>query len=175
MISGKTSRSAARTRWNHSDMRLTDILTEDRVRVTRHQDGIKVKSEVLEALSLLLASGTGQAAELIHKTLTDRESLQSTGIGDGVAIPHGSLEALVTQTAAIVLCPDGVDFHSIDGRPAKIFVGVIGPRGSTGEHLRMLARISRLLRDGNLRDRLLEASDGTQAFDVIVEEERGRP
>jgi PTS system nitrogen regulatory IIA component len=156
-------------------MRLTEILTEDRVRVTRHRDGIRAKGEVLEALAGLLATGTGQDAASIHKVLTDRENLQSTGIGDGVAIPHGSMDALETQTAAVLLCPEGIDFHSIDGRPAKIVVGVVGPRRATGEHLRMLARISRLLRDGALRDRLLEAPDSADAFGVIVAGEEGRP
>ncbi|MFW5739745.1 MAG: PTS sugar transporter subunit IIA [Myxococcota bacterium] len=156
-------------------MRLTDILTEDRVLVAGKNDGIKAKSEVIEALAGLLASGTGRDPQVIHKVLADREELQSTGIGDGVAIPHGSLDALDHQTAAVLLCPDGIDFRSIDGRPAKIVVGVVGPRRATGEHLRMLARISRLLRDVTFRDRLLAAGSGAEAFHVIQSEEESRP
>jgi nitrogen PTS system EIIA component len=156
-------------------MRLTDILTKDRVLVARQKDGIRAKGEVIETLAGLLARGTGRDPESIHKVLADREELQSTGIGDGVAIPHGSLDALDHQTAAVLLCPDGIDFHSIDGRPANIVVGVVGPRRATGEHLRMLARISRLLRDGSFRDRLLAASSGVDAFEVIQTEEESRP
>ncbi len=154
-------------------MRLTDILTEDRVLVAP-KDGIRSKNEVMEALAGLLAQGTAQEPMSIQKVLADREDLQSTGIGDGVAIPHGSIEGLDRQTAAVLLCPDGIDFHSIDGRPARIIVGVLGPRRATGEHLRMLARISRLLRDGSFRDRLLSTADNVEAFRVIREEEEGR-
>jgi PTS system nitrogen regulatory IIA component len=156
-------------------MRLTDILAKDRVLVARQKDGIKTKSEAIEKLADLLALGTGREPVSIHKVLADREDLQSTGIGDGVAIPHGSLDTLEHQTAAVLLCPDGIEFQSIDGRPARIVVGVVGPRRATGEHLRMLARISRLLRDGAFRDRLLAAPTGDDAFQVIHGEEESRP
>ena len=155
-------------------MRLTDILTEDRVRVARPSDGIKTQADSLEALARLLVSGTDRNAADIHKLLTDRENLQSTGIGDGVAVPHCGVEEVEKQTAAVLLCSEGVDYHSIDDRPVQIIVGVIRPRRTTGEHLRMLARISRLLQDGTVRRRLLEADDTTAAFAVIVEWEDGR-
>jgi PTS system nitrogen regulatory IIA component len=155
-------------------MRLTDILTEDRVLVAGQKDGIRSKNEVMEALAGLLAQGTTQEPVSIRKVLADREDLQSTGIGDGVAIPHGSIEGIDRQTAAVLLCPDGIEFHSIDGRPARIIVGVLGPRRATGEHLRLLARISRLLRDGAFRDRLLSTADAGEAFRIIHEEEEGR-
>ena len=108
--------------------------------------------------------------------LADREELQSTGIGDGVvAIPHGSLEVLDQQTAALVLCPQGVDFDSIDGRPARIVVGVVGPKKATGEHLRLLARISRLSCATVLSAiGLLNAPDGKAAYQVISAEEDSR-
>lgn len=156
-------------------MRLTDILTEDRVLVAGQKEGLRGKRQVIETLANLLARGTGSDADTIHRVLADREELQSTGIGDGVAIPHGSLDALDRQTAAVLLCPEGIEFHSIDGQPAKIVVGVVGPRRATGEHLRMLARISRLLRDAAFRERLLTAPGGTEAFHLIHSEEESRP
>ncbi|PIE05882.1 MAG: nitrogen regulatory IIA protein [Sorangium cellulosum] len=156
-------------------MRLTDILTEDRVLVTRPNGGITAKGEVIETLAALLSKGTGGDSASIHKVLSEREQLQSTGIGDGVAIPHGSLDTLENQTAAVVLCPAGVEFQSIDGRPATIIVGVVGPRRATGEHLRMLARISRLLRDPSFRSRLLASPQGADAFHIIQTEEESRP
>jgi len=156
-------------------MRLTDILTAERVLIARDHDGIRSKQEVIGRLAQMLAPATGREPATIHKVLADRELLQSTGIGDGVAIPHGSLDSLHGQTAAIVLCPDGVEFEAIDGRPARIVVGVIGPRRATGEHLRMLARISRLLRDGSFRDRLLASVDGADALRTIAHEEETRP
>ena len=180
------------------DMRLTDILTEDRVRVAWHRDGIKTMPETLDAIARMLATATSKNAEDIRKharnayrvnakvtetpknaedirkVLIDREHLQSTGIGDGVAIPHGAMDMVEAQTAAVLLCPDGIDFHSIDDRPVQIVVGVLGPRRATGEHLRMLARISRLLRDGSVRRSLLESVDGAAAFAVIQRAEEDR-
>ncbi len=156
-------------------MRLTDILTADRVQVATHRDGIRSKPEVIARLAELLAPAASREPPAIQKILADRELLQSTGIGDGVAIPHGSLDTLQQQTAAVLLCPEGVEFEAIDGRPVRIVVGVIGPRRSTGEHLRMLARISRLLRDGSFRDRLLSSPDGALAFQAISHEEEARP
>lgn len=155
-------------------MRLTDILTADRVLVADQAQAISSKKEAIERLSNLLASGTGKETASIYKLLADREELQSTGIGDGVAIPHGSMEVLDGQTAAMLLCPGGVEFDSIDGRPARIVIGVVGPKRATGEHLRMLARISRLLRDGSFRDRLLSSPDGVSAFSVLRAEEESR-
>ena len=156
-------------------MRLTDILEPNRVLVVRKRDGFSKKTDVLARLAQLLADGTGLDAETIQDVLEKREQLQSTGIGDGVAIPHGSLDQLEKQCAAIVLCPDGVPFDAIDGRPVTIVVGVVGPRRATGEHLRMLARISRLLHDGSVRNRLLASSDGNKAYEVIAKEEEERP
>jgi len=155
-------------------MRLTDILTADRVLVADQAQSISSKREAIERLSTLLASGTGKETGSIYKLLADREELQSTGIGDGVAIPHGSLEVLDGQTAAMLLCPAGVEFDSIDGRPARIVIGVVGPKRATGEHLRMLARISRLLRDGSFRDRLLSSPNGVAAYSVLRAEEESR-
>jgi nitrogen PTS system EIIA component len=155
-------------------MRLTDILTADRVLVVNSGQTFASKQEAIARLAGLLSAGTGNDTATVFKVLADREDLQSTGIGDGVAIPHGSMETLDQQTAAVLLCPQGIDFDSIDGRPARIVIGVVGPKRATGEHLRMLARISRLLRDGTFRDRLLSSPDGASAFAVIRAEEESR-
>ena len=155
-------------------MRLTDILSADRVLVADTGQPISSKNEAMLRLSELLARGSGTDASTLFKVLADREELQSTGIGDGVAIPHGSMDSLDQQTAAVLLCPQGIEFDSIDGRPARIVIGVVGPKRATGEHLRMLARISRLLRDGAFRDRLLSSPDGPAAFTVIRAEEESR-
>jgi nitrogen PTS system EIIA component len=155
-------------------MRLTDILSPERVLVANSGATFPSKKRAIERLSELLATGTGNESSTIFQVLSEREDLQSTGIGDGVAIPHGSLDALDQQTAAVLLCPEGIEFDSIDGRPARIVIGVVGPKRATGEHLRMLARISRLLRDGTFRDRLLSSPDGAAAYTVIRTEEESR-
>src|SRR5262249_50394398 len=122
----------------------------------------------------LFASGTGPSAGDYARVLGEREALQSTGIGDGVAIPHGALESLSRQIAAVLICVDGVPFDAIDGRPVRILFAVGGPKRATGEHLKTLARISRLLRDLDFREKLLSASDRNEAFELIrrAEDER---
>jgi PTS system nitrogen regulatory IIA component len=97
----------------------------------------------------------------------ERERLQSTGIGDGVAIPHTSLEAATRRAAALVLSNKGLPFDAIDGANVHIVLGVIGPKDATGEHLRVLARVSRLLRDESTRRALSSATSAQQAFGII--------
>jgi mannitol/fructose-specific phosphotransferase system IIA component (Ntr-type) len=109
--------------------------------------------------------------EEVARLLTEREQLLSTGIGDGVAIPHTPVPGVRTQLAALVLCPQGVNFDAIDGQPVRIFFGVIGPKSEASEHLKILARLSRLLRSPETRRRLLESSGPEQAYSLIKEHE----
>ncbi len=154
-------------------MRLTSILSQDRVLVAGGD--IRSKDEAIEILATLLARGMGQERELVFKALVDRERMQSTGIGSGVAVPHGSLCSFKHHMAAMLLYPSGIEFQSIDGCPACIIIGVIGPHPTNGELLRMLAYISRLLRNSSFRDRLLGAVDGVAAFHIIKTEEDSGP
>src|SRR4051794_14029640 len=129
-------------------MILTEILSSDRVRVATRGSDLKSKDDALRALAELLGSGLSTpTGGDFYRVLCEREGLQSTGIGDGVAIPHGALENLGAQLAALLICPDGVPFDAIDGHPVHILFAVVGPKRATGEHLKTLARISRLLRD----------------------------
>src|SRR2546429_3733980 len=129
-------------------MILTDILSSERVKVAVLDSGVESKDDALHALAKLLASGSPSAgATDFYRVLAEREALQSTGIGDGVAIPHGALESLSGQLAALLICPGGIPFDAIDGAPVHILFAVVGPKRATGEHLKTLARISRLLRD----------------------------
>ena len=149
-------------------MRLVEILTEDRVVVTR---GLQGKPAALEVVAALLSKGTpSQDATSVHAVLAEREALQSTGIGEGVAIPHGFLVELDKQVAALAVVPDGVEFEAIDGKPARILVGVVGPkRGMHAqvEHLRILARVSKVLREPNLRERIMTAQTSQEVFSLV--------
>jgi nitrogen PTS system EIIA component len=150
-------------------MRLVEILSEDRVVLTH---GLAEKSAALDAIAELLAKGTSSHdAAHVRAVLEEREGLQSTGIGDGVAIPHGFLGELSTQVAALLVAPDGVPFESIDERPAKIILGVIGPKRANAqlEHLRILARASKVLRDPTLRERILTAQSARALYEVVRE------
>ncbi len=155
-------------------MILTDILSCDRVRVAVRAD-VQTKDDALRALAELLASGLASPGKAdFYRVLGEREALQSTGIGDGVAIPHGALENLGGQLAALLICPAGVPFDAIDAAPVFILFAVVGPKRATGEHLKTLARISRLLRDRAFREKLLASADRNQAYGLIRSAEEGR-
>lgn len=149
-------------------MRLVDILTEDRIQL---RFDLKDKTEALTAIATSLALGTpNYSAQNVAEILLEREKLQSTGIGDGVAIPHGFLLELDQHVAALLVVPNGVYFDAIDHQPAKIIFGVVGPkRGMHAqvEHLRVLARISKMLREPSLREQIIHASNATSIYHSI--------
>jgi PTS system nitrogen regulatory IIA component len=153
-------------------MRITDILPSERIYVDASGSAVHEKAEALRVLSKLLAPALHADSEAIERLLAERERLQSTGIGDGVAIPHTSLEAAACRAAALVVCPKGVPFDAIDGANVNIVLGVIGPKDATGEHLRVLARISRLLRDEATRKSLSSSATPGDAFQIIASREQ---
>jgi PTS system nitrogen regulatory IIA component len=152
-------------------MRLTDILTEQRIWVDARSSLIRDKDDSLVRLGSLLSPAVGLDEQTAYRLLLDRERLQSTGIGDGVAIPHASTDVAAAQAAALLICPSGIDFQAIDGGKVFIVFGVIGPRRATGEHLKTLARISRLLRDVSNRNRLIASVDSASAYGLVASED----
>src|SRR5215472_17315196 len=153
-------------------MRLSELLTAERVAVRHNGDGYTLdKPAALKTLAQLLANGARAEPQIVERVLTEREQLQSTGIGEGVAIPHGALPQLETQHATLLIVPEGVDFTAIDGLPVNILFAVIGPKRATGEHLKTLARVSRLLRNRAFRDRLVGSPDARVAYSLIDAEE----
>ncbi len=157
-----------------SNIRLQDILAPDRVLVAG-EDGptITSKAEALRCLSLLLARGTSEVLpDEIERVLVDRERVQSTGIGCGVAIPHGASARIQSVCAAALICPSGVAFESIDDRPVAIVFGIFGPERCPEEHLRALAHVSRLLRNQVVRDSLCGAHRGIEACDRLLAAEQ---
>ncbi len=148
-------------------MRLSEILTLERV--DTHLDAAD-KTDVLRALSRLIAREPTPLHEpaSIERVLDEREKLASTGIGDGVAIPHGRVAGLDRFVAALAIRREGVPFDAIDGRPASIFFAVVGPEKAAGEHLKCLARIGRVLRDDAVRSRLLSATEPADALAIVT-------
>jgi PTS system nitrogen regulatory IIA component len=133
---------------------------------------VRSTAAAIQWLASLLATGQAQiSAEEIERVLTEREKLQSTGVGGGVAIPHGAIDRLDHLIGAVLLCPKPIEFDAIDDAPVSILFAVIGPKRATGEHLKTLARVSRLLRDDAFRERLLNAPSGRAAFKMIAAEE----
>lgn len=153
-------------------MRLTDLLSPERVGI-RRANGVDAfdKEKAILLLATLIGERDGVPVKDIERALLDREQLQSTGIGEGVAIPHGALPQLAEQVAALLIVPDGVEFQAIDDAKVTILFGVITPKRATGEHLKTLARVSKLLRNKDFRTRLITAPTPQAVFDLIQSEE----
>ncbi len=129
------------------------------------------KLGVLEELVVPVAEIAGVTQDELTKVLMDRERLGSTGIGGGIGIPHGKMKNLESLVLGFGLSRKGVDFESLDGRPTHIFFLLVTPANSTGLHLKLLARISRILKNDPFKTRLLEASDSEEILGIIKEED----
>src|SRR5438045_4962397 len=95
------------------------------------------------------------SAQKLTETLLEREKLGSTGIGEGVAIPHGKLPGLPGMLAAFGISRDGIDFEALDAKPTHLFFVLVAPENSAGLHLKALARVSRIFKQPDFRDRIL--------------------
>ena len=151
-------------------MKITDILSEDLVVPALAG---RSKGEVIEELAGAVARRYREEIDRqkLVQALEDREKLNSTALGEGVAIPHGKLPGLRRVVAAFGRSPGGVDFQSLDGKPTHLFFLLVAPEDSAGAHLKALARISRLLKDPGFRTRLLEAPDGPAIWTIIRDED----
>lgn len=152
-------------------MRLADVLTVEGISTDLTA---RDKDATLRELARLVTAGEGGAAgpdaEAVYRALVEREELATTGVGSGVAIPHGRLHTDRFRVA-MAISPDGVPFDSVDGEPARILFAVLAPESHPADQLRVLARISRVLKDQAVRSRLLGAVSRQAALDIVVEEE----
>lgn len=149
-------------------MKISELLSPDVIVADLKARG---KSDVLTELTdALLKADPGLSRDEVVQVLLERERLGSTGIGDGVAIPHGKLKGLSGLLLSFGRSREGVDFDSMDGKPAHLFFLLVAPEESVGVHLKALARISKLLKDPAVRAKLLGA-DTAQALQAIVAEE----
>jgi nitrogen PTS system EIIA component len=130
------------------------------------------KNAVLAELAAAAIKGESSLEQgMVVQVLQERERLGSTGIGDGVAIPHGKLKKLDQLLLSFGRSPKGVDFDSLDGKPAQLFFLLLAPEEAVGVHLKTLARISKLLKSAATRQKLLTADSGEDIFRIISEEE----
>ncbi len=128
----------------------------------------KTKSEVLEELIAPIGKKlAGFDLAKAHKVLLEREYLGTTGIGDGVAIPHGKLDSLSDIILVVGRSKEGVDFESLDFKLCNIFFLVLAPEQVAGVHLRILAHISRLLKDENFRTTFVSAPDQEALWQLL--------
>ena len=131
---------------------------------------------IRELVELLIGSGAirDKDVQKLVQILLKRESLGSTGIGLGVAIPHGKSDCVVKLVAAFGVSRAGVNFDSLDGEPVHLFFLLVAPEDSAGPHLKALARISRLLKDKHFRDSLKAAKDDKLLVKIIRDEDERR-
>ncbi len=149
-------------------MRLADVL---KIEAIRTDLSAKDKDGTLRALARIFAESDGVLdEESVYRAFSDRERLATTGLGSGVAIPHGRVD-ISDFRVVMAISHEGVPFDSVDGQPAHIVFAVLGPRENPAEQLRMLARISRVLKDQAVRKRLLDAASCQDALSIVVEEE----
>ncbi len=150
-------------------MKITEILVRDAVILNL---GVRTKNDVLAEMTAALAKVEPQIdSERLHEVLLEREALQSTGIGDGIAIPHGKVAGLDRLVASFARSVEGVDFESIDGQPTHHLFMLVVPEHSGGKYLKALARISRFFRDPAFRQRLTDADTLDDVLNAIEEED----
>jgi PTS system nitrogen regulatory IIA component len=128
-----------------------------------------------EFARLLRATGRVQNEEELVRVLAERESLGSTGIGNGVAIPHGKLSNIQEMIMAFGRSNRGVEYQSLDAQPVYLFFLLITPDDKPGDHLKALARVSRILKNPVLRDGLRKASRRRELQRLITEEDGKYP
>ena len=130
------------------------------------------KKDVLgELIDVMIKNGLKINSDKAIDVLLQREKLGSTGIGEGVAIPHGKVSDLQELVVAFGRSKKGIDFDAIDGKPVHLFFLLLAPESSTGQHLKALARISKMLKTPNFRKTLLEAQSRNDLFKAIVEQD----
>ena len=150
-------------------MRLTEILKPQNIRVplvaTTKNDAIA------ELVNLLAANGQITDAKKVLDAVLEREATRTTGIGNGLAIPHGKCAGVDHLVVAIGKPESPIDFESIDGRPVNLIVLLASPPDQTGPHIQALARISRLMNVDAFRQAMRSATTAQQIYDAVVKQE----
>ncbi len=154
------------------DLRLSDILDPACIRL-----GIEAndKTQALSALVDVLANSTRvrDLAE-VRRVILEREKLMSTGIGQGIALPHGKTAGVESSVAALATLQTPVDFDSIDDKPVSIILMLVGTEGNVGMHLRLLSRISRMIGSEAFRTSLLAAKTSEEVMELFAAHEEER-
>jgi PTS system nitrogen regulatory IIA component len=151
-------------------MKILDVLQKDAiVSDLKAKDKRGVLEEMIEGVT---SKSQDLDKEQLLEVLLEREKLGSTGIGYGVAIPHGKLKKLDSLVVTFGRSVSGIDFQSLDNKPSHLFFLILAPENSTAAHLKILARISKLLKDPSFRKKLLEAPSSEDIYSAIEEEER---
>ena len=154
-------------------MTLLDILSPESTVVGLEST---TKEEIIgELVDMLKVGDSITDREKVLQAVLDREKIMSTGIGDGIAIPHGKSDSVIHLTAALGTHKRGVDFEALDGEPAYVFFLLVSPANVSGPHIKALARISRLLKNDAFKKQLVEATSAEEILAAIETEEKAHP
>lgn len=151
-------------------MNIEEILTESCV-ISNLKASTK-KDAIYEMCESLKKAGFIEDVQEVVDVILERERLGSTGIGEGVAIPHGKMKGIKKILCVFGKSEKGIDFDAIDKKPVHIIVLLLAPEGSASIHLKMLSKISKILRDASIRKKLLELKDAREIYSYILEEDR---
>ena len=153
-------------------MKLMDFLKEGAVAC--ELKSVAKEGVVRELVGLLVRAGSIKEKDVtkLVRTLLDREALGSTGIGQGVAIPHGKTDCVTQLVGAVGISRTGLNFDSLDGESTHIFFLLVAPEDSAGPHLKALARISRLLKERHFRESLLAAKEEKALMRILQDEDQ---
>ena len=147
-------------------MELADILSEESVIVC---SGLKTKSDVLRRFAERAADVTKADAGQIFEALSDREALGSTGLGNGIAIPHGKLAGLPGVAAVFMRLDAPIEFEAVDDQPVDLMMMLLAPVGAGADHLKALARVARLLRNESTVEALRRADDASEIYAILTQ------
>ena len=147
-------------------VKLSDLLDPQRVTVLEASD----KKQAIERMATLLCQSISDLdfAELVEM-LQARESIMSTGIGLGIAVPHARMRSVTRPALAVGISRQGIAYESLDDKPVHIVVLIVVPSESQKQYLRILARVTLLLKNAQLRRRLLDAKDATEVYQILSE------
>lgn len=146
-------------------MPLTDLVAADAIVPALN---VTSKKQVLQELATKAAALTGQSERAILETLQQRERLGSTGVGNGIAIPHGKLPKLGKLFGLFVRLDRPIDFDALDGQPVDLIFLLLAPESAGADHLKALARVARLLRDGEVARKLRDSRDADALYAVLA-------
>ena len=154
-------------------MNLLDILSPESTIVDLK--GESKEDIIAELVNSLVVGDSITDRDQVLQAVLDREKIMSTGIGDGIAIPHGKSAAVTELVAAMGTQRRGVDFDALDGEPAFVFFLLVSPANVSGPHIKALARISRLLKNDAFKKKLIEANSAEEIIATIEVAERDIP
>jgi PTS system nitrogen regulatory IIA component len=146
-------------------MPLTDLVAPSAIIPALKVNG---KKQALQEIAAKAAELTGQSDRAILEILLQREKLGSTGVGNGVAIPHGKLPKLNKVFGLFARLDRQIDFEALDGQPVDLVFLLLAPEGAGADHLKALARVARLLRDPEVARKLRESRDAEALYAVLA-------